>query len=65
MSLPVERHNHCLAGAHYLYGAKEVGVKDPAGHMIVFAEMTAAPPVTFLSFSPELKQAVKRPASPL
>jgi len=36
MSLPVERHNHCLAGAHYLYGAQEVGVKDPAGHMIVF-----------------------------
>ena|SRR5215469_2959830 len=26
------------------YGAKEVGVKDPAGHMIVFAEMAAAPP---------------------
>lgn len=25
------------------YGAKEVGVKDPAGHMIVFAEITAAP----------------------
>lgn len=25
------------------YGAKEVGVKDPAGHMIVFAEMAAAP----------------------
>ena len=26
------------------YGAKEIGVKDPAGHMIVFAEMAAAPP---------------------
>ncbi len=25
------------------YGAKEIGVKDPAGHMIVFAEMEAAP----------------------
>jgi uncharacterized glyoxalase superfamily protein PhnB len=25
------------------YGAKEVGIKDPAGHMIVFAEMAAAP----------------------
>jgi uncharacterized glyoxalase superfamily protein PhnB len=25
------------------YGAKEIGVKDPAGHVIVFAEMTAAP----------------------
>jgi uncharacterized glyoxalase superfamily protein PhnB len=25
------------------YGAKEIGVKDPAGHMIVFAEITAAP----------------------
>src|SRR5215472_1031221 len=24
------------------YGAREIGVKDPAGHMIVFAEMTAA-----------------------
>ncbi|HJX00845.1 MAG TPA: VOC family protein [Terriglobales bacterium] len=24
------------------YGAKEVGVKDPAGHVIVFAEMSAA-----------------------
>ena len=24
------------------YGAKEIGVKDPAGHMIVFAEMAAA-----------------------
>jgi uncharacterized glyoxalase superfamily protein PhnB len=23
------------------YGAKEIGVKDPAGHVIVFAEMTA------------------------
>ncbi|HEY6307537.1 MAG TPA: VOC family protein [Candidatus Angelobacter sp.] len=26
------------------YGAKEIGVKDPAGHVIVFAEMVAAPP---------------------
>jgi uncharacterized glyoxalase superfamily protein PhnB len=25
------------------YGAKEIGVKDPAGHVIVFAEMIAAP----------------------
>lgn len=25
------------------YGAKEIGVKDPAGHIIVFAEMSAAP----------------------
>lgn len=25
------------------YGAKEIGVKDPEGHMVVFAEMTAAP----------------------
>ena len=25
------------------YGAKEIGVKDPAGHVIVFAEMTAQP----------------------
>ena len=25
------------------YGAKEVGVKDPAGHMIVFAEIAAIP----------------------
>ncbi|HEX7958282.1 MAG TPA: VOC family protein [Terriglobales bacterium] len=25
------------------YGAKEIGIKDPAGHMIVFAEMGAAP----------------------
>jgi uncharacterized glyoxalase superfamily protein PhnB len=25
------------------YGAKEIGVKDPAGHMIVFAEMAAPP----------------------
>jgi len=25
------------------YGAKEIGVKDPAGHVVVFAEMTAAP----------------------
>jgi uncharacterized glyoxalase superfamily protein PhnB len=24
------------------YGAKEIGVKDPAGHVIVFAEMVAA-----------------------
>src|SRR5215470_347674 len=24
------------------YGAREIGVKDPAGHVIVFAEMTAA-----------------------
>ena len=24
------------------YGAKEIGVKDPAGHMVVFAEMNAA-----------------------
>jgi uncharacterized glyoxalase superfamily protein PhnB len=24
------------------YGAKEIGVKDPAGHVIVFAEMAAA-----------------------
>jgi uncharacterized glyoxalase superfamily protein PhnB len=24
------------------YGAKEIGVKDPAGHMIVFAEMVTA-----------------------
>ena len=23
------------------YGAKEIGVKDPAGHVVVFAEMTA------------------------
>jgi uncharacterized glyoxalase superfamily protein PhnB len=26
------------------YGAKEIGIKDPAGHMIVFAEMGAPPP---------------------
>jgi len=25
------------------YGAKEIGVKDPAGHVVVFAEMVAAP----------------------
>lgn len=25
------------------YGAKEIGVKDPAGHVIVFAEMAAQP----------------------
>jgi uncharacterized glyoxalase superfamily protein PhnB len=25
------------------YGAKEIGIKDPAGHVIVFAEMTGAP----------------------
>jgi uncharacterized glyoxalase superfamily protein PhnB len=25
------------------YGAKEFGVKDPAGHVVVFAEMSAAP----------------------
>lgn len=25
------------------YGAKEIGVKDPAGHVIVFAEMAAPP----------------------
>jgi uncharacterized glyoxalase superfamily protein PhnB len=25
------------------YGAREIGVKDPAGHVIVFAEMTAPP----------------------
>jgi uncharacterized glyoxalase superfamily protein PhnB len=25
------------------YGAMELGVKDPAGHVVVFAEMTAAP----------------------
>ncbi|HMF92029.1 MAG TPA: VOC family protein [Candidatus Angelobacter sp.] len=25
------------------YGATEIGVKDPAGHVIVFAEMTAEP----------------------
>lgn len=25
------------------YGAREIGIKDPAGHMIVFAEMTAVP----------------------
>jgi uncharacterized glyoxalase superfamily protein PhnB len=25
------------------YGAKEIGVTDPAGHVIVFAEMTAQP----------------------
>ncbi len=25
------------------YGAKEIGVKDPAGHFVVFAEMNAAP----------------------
>lgn len=25
------------------YGAKEIGVKDPAGHIVVFAEMTATP----------------------
>ena len=24
------------------YGAREIGLKDPAGHMIVFAEMSAA-----------------------
>lgn len=24
------------------YGAKEIGVKDPAGHVVVFAEMVAA-----------------------
>lgn len=26
------------------YGAKEIGVKDPAGHVIVFAEMTTPQP---------------------
>lgn len=25
------------------YGANEIGIKDPAGHMIVFAEMGASP----------------------
>jgi len=25
------------------YGAKEIGVKDPAGHVVVFAEMGAQP----------------------
>jgi len=25
------------------YGAREFGVKDPAGHVVVFAEMNAAP----------------------
>jgi uncharacterized glyoxalase superfamily protein PhnB len=25
------------------YGAKEIGVKDPAGHVVVFAEMAAQP----------------------
>ena len=25
------------------YGARELGVKDPAGHVVVFAEMGAAP----------------------
>jgi uncharacterized glyoxalase superfamily protein PhnB len=25
------------------YGAKEVGIKDPAGHMIIFAQLGAAP----------------------
>lgn len=25
------------------YGAKELGVKDPAGHVVVFAEMSAPP----------------------
>ncbi|HEY6250647.1 MAG TPA: VOC family protein [Candidatus Angelobacter sp.] len=25
------------------YGAREIGVKDPAGHMIVFAEIAGAP----------------------
>lgn len=25
------------------YGAREIGVKDPAGHVIVFAEMLASP----------------------
>jgi len=24
------------------YGAREIGIKDPAGHMLVFAEMSAA-----------------------
>lgn len=41
---------HAMKGANLVlplrttfYGAKEIGVKDPAGHMIVFAEMTGAP----------------------
>lgn len=41
---------HAMKGANLVlplrttfYGAKEIGVKDPAGHMVVFAEMTAAP----------------------
>jgi uncharacterized glyoxalase superfamily protein PhnB len=25
------------------YGAKEIGIKDPAGHMIIFAQLGAAP----------------------
>lgn len=25
------------------YGAREIGIKDPAGHMIVFAEMAGSP----------------------
>ena len=41
---------HAMKGANLVlplrttfYGAKEIGIKDPAGHMIVFAEMTGAP----------------------
>ncbi len=25
------------------YGAREIGVKDPAGHVVLFAEMTGSP----------------------
>lgn len=25
------------------YGAREIGVKDPAGHFVTFAQMSAAP----------------------
>jgi uncharacterized glyoxalase superfamily protein PhnB len=27
---------------HTFYGAREIGVRDPAGHFLTFAEMTAA-----------------------
>jgi len=46
----LEEVNNAMKGANLVlplrttfYGAKEIGIKDPAGHMIVFAEMTAAP----------------------
>jgi uncharacterized glyoxalase superfamily protein PhnB len=28
---------------HTFYGAKEIGIKDPAGHLIIFAQLGVAP----------------------